>query len=316
MKKLLFIFAAALFVACNPIPNKSIFEDLSTDELASIIKSDSNFTEFYENIHSLVKISMFSDIQKAEYKDVTYRRLYKYYHRNNFEPEYWQPLTEQWSNEWDDTMAKDLLKVDSVSAYWADYKKQHSLSRFAKVELADFRITYFYSMINDAYICFDITPLQGTIEQIKFTCTYGFKIDGDDGKKTYAYRYASPITKTKRGYWDIDYFERDKFKNMTVKKFLQEYDMEIEVTDVRIEGKNYSLSDLNIPEEVLNLWKEDTSENRDAVASLVNPTYVNKEQYISNKKTEDLKIFDLLCYEFSEALLQNSLLNGFKKIFE
>ena len=259
---------------------------------------------------------MFSDIQKAEYKDVTYRRLYKYYHRNNFEPEYWQPLTEQWSNEWDDTMAKDLLKVDSVSEYWADYKKQHSLSRFAKVELAEFRITYFYSMIDDAYICFDITPLQGTIEQIKFTCTYGFKIDGDDGKKTYAYRYASPITKTKRGYWDIDYFERDKFKNMTVKKFLQEYDMEIEVTDVRIEGKNYSLNDLNIPEEVLNLWKEDTSENRDAVASLVNPTYVNKEQYISNKKTEDLKIFDLLCYEFSEALLQNSLLNGFKKIFE
>ena len=103
---------------------------------------------------------------------------------------------------------------------------------------------------------------------------------------------------------------------MTVKKFLQEYDMEIEVTDVRIEGKNYSLNDLNIPEEVLNLWKEDTSENRDAVASLVNPTYVNKEQYISNKKTEDLKIFDLLYYEFSEALLQNSLLNGFKKIFE
>ena len=275
------------------------------------------FTDEYKGIEEFRnnKVFMFSDIQKAEYKDVTYRRLYKYYHRNNFEPGYWQPLTEQWSNEWDDTMAKDLLKVDSVSAYWADYKKQHSLSRFAKVELADFRITYFYSMIDDAYICFDITPLQGTIEQIKFTCTYGFKIDGDDGKKTYGYRYASPITKTKRGYWDIDYFERDKFKNMTVKKFLQEYDMEIEVTDVRIEGKNYSLNDLNIPEEVLNLWKEDTSENRDAVASLVNPTYVNKEQYISHKKTEDLKIFDLLCYEFSEALLQNSLLNGFKKTF-
>ena len=44
------------------------------------------------------------------------------------------------------------------------------------------------------------------------------KIDGDDGKKTYAYRYASHITKTKRVYWDIDYFERDKLKNMTGEK--------------------------------------------------------------------------------------------------
>lgn len=318
MRKLLFIFVAALFAACNPIPDKSIFEDLSTEELASIIKSDSNFAEFYENIHSLMKISMFSDIQKTEYKDVTYRRLYKYYHHNNFEPEYWNPLMEQWSKEWGDSMAKDLAKVDEKSEYWLEYKKQNTLSKYANIELSDFFITHYNYVggVDKAYIMFKITPLQGTIEQLKFTYSYSYKINGGNSKEVHMCICSSPISKQKEGAWEIDYWKKEKFDGMTVEKFLQQYDLEIEITDVRIDGKNYSLDELNIPESVLAFWEEDTPENRDAVALLVNPNYVNKEQYISNKKTEDLKKFDILCYEFSEALMQNSLLNGLKKIFE
>ena len=103
---------------------------------------------------------------------------------------------------------------------------------------------------------------------------------------------------------------------MTVAKFNQKYDLEIEVTDVRKDGVNYSLDDLNIPEAIQKFWRVDTPETRDAVAVLVNPSYVNRETYINNKQNEEMKNFDALCYEFVNVSLEENILNSLKSIFE
>ncbi len=55
MKNLILaLFAIALLAACNPVPNKSIFEELTTEELASIIKSEPEFAEAYERRLSIM----------------------------------------------------------------------------------------------------------------------------------------------------------------------------------------------------------------------------------------------------------------------
>jgi len=311
MKKIFFVFCLlTLLVSCNSIPKKSVFQELSTDELASAIKSDTEFAEFYEEMRSLASLVSFSEVQKAKYKDVTYRRFYKFYNHLS-DTIFWQSKYEKWGQEWDETLANDLAKVDEKVAYWTDYKKQNSLSRFAKVELSRFYITHYSYIggVRDAYIYFNITPLQGTIEQIKFKYSYSIKIDGGRGKRTYDCTYYAPISSTKEGSWEIDYFARSNFDGMTVGKFLQKYDLDIEITDVRKDGKNYSLKDLNIPEAINDFWKEDTPNTRDGVAVLVNPQYVNREKYIANKKNDGMKKYDQLCYDFLKVCTEKAMQN-------
>lgn len=315
----IFIFAVAttLLVSCNPIPNKSVFEELSTEELASAIKSAPEFAETYEGIRNLGALISFSATQKAMYKDVTYRRLYKYTHHLS-DSTFWQSKNEKWGQEWDETFANDLAKVDERVAYWTDYKVQNSLSRFAKVELSSLHITYYEYIggVKDAYICFNITPLQGTIEQIRFKYSYSPKIDGKKYRKPDSCTYWTPISSTKEGRWEIDYYKRSDFDGMTVSKFLQKYDLDIEITDVRKDGKNYSLEDLNIPEAISNFWKEDTPETRDAVAVLNNPQYVNRVKYIENKKNDEMKKYDQLCYDFLEDCIKRNISDTLRKIFD
>lgn len=314
MKKILLsLFTISLLVACSPIPNKSIFTELTTDELSAIIKADPEFKEVYESIRILVEMSALSEVQKAQYNEITYRRMAKYYYHRNDE-EYWNSIEDEWGKEWDNTLAKDLAKVDEKSEYWLEYKKQNSLSKYANVELSGFDISYYSYIggVEDAYIIFKITPLQGTIEQLRFTYSYSYKIDGGKWRKVNKCIWRSPIAKSKEGLWEIDYLEKEKFDGMTVEKFLQQYDLEIEITDVRIDGKNYSLDDLNIPEAIINFWNEDTEETRKEVAKLINPSYVDKEEYIQDKKDESMKEYDALCFD----LCNQALINAFESIFE
>jgi len=318
MKKIFyFLMACTLLVACNPIPDKSVFEELTTDELASAIKSDPAFAEEYESIRSLLEITNFSEVQKAQYKDVTYRRLVKYRRHMN-DSAYWAPYLVEWGEEWDNTLAKDLAKVDEKVAYWDDYKAKNSLSRFVTIELSDFYITHYryINSIEDAYICFNLTPVDGTIEQLKFTYSYSYKINNGRGKEEHRCIYSHPFSKKTEGSWEIDYLERDKFDGMTVAKFNQQYDLDIEITDVRKDGVNYSLDDLNIPEAITEFWKEDTPETRDGVALLVNPSYVNRDKYISDKKDAALVEYDALCFEFVNVCIEDNFLNALKSIFD
>ena len=318
MKNIIYsVFACLLLVACNPIPNKTVFEELTTDELASAIKAEPGFADEYEAIRGLIELSNFSEVQKAQFKDVTYRHLYDFICHAD-DSAYWAPLEEKWGQEWDNTLAKDLEKVDETMEYWEDYKAKNSLSRFAKVELSSFYITHYEYIggVDDAYICFNITPIDGTIEQIKFTYSYNYKINKGQRKQTHKCIYSSPISRTTEGAWELDYDEKDAFDGMTVSKFFQKYDLDIEITDIRKDGVNYSIEDLNIPAPVIAAWENPNPETWDAVATLVNPSYVNRDTYIENKKDEKLKEYDSLCFEFGVALRENNILNDLQSIFE
>ena len=50
--------------SCNPVPNKSVFITLTSDELAPVIKRDTHFIRFYEAVKKAV--DGFSEIEKAK----------------------------------------------------------------------------------------------------------------------------------------------------------------------------------------------------------------------------------------------------------
>lgn len=135
MKKVwLFFFVISFLIAsCNKISDKPVSEKLSTDELSKAIKSDTLFADFYEEIRK--EVDDMSDIKKATYNDVTYRRLFQYV-KFLQDTTYWNPLYEKWNEEWEREYGVYLPKADSVINYWKKYLDENSLDKYVKVELA------------------------------------------------------------------------------------------------------------------------------------------------------------------------------------
>ncbi len=294
MKKILLLsIICSVFIACNPIPNKSIFEELTQEELETAVKSDSLFAELYEFTQTMHKLVDFPESQKVYFKNLTYRRLHKYmcYRSDSI---YWAQWKKKQEEEWENTFGKDLDIVKDTVKYW----ENHSLSRFAKVELSNFS----YIKPQEAYIHFKITPLMGSLERIEFI----FQFDDDflvDISQHYI--YSDPIHKTIEGAWRIDPDYCYVYKDITASEFSQMYDWSIMITNIRKNGVDYSILTLGIPQEILAILREWTPENEEAVAKLFNPSYMSRDTYIQNKFEEELRDYDSLCYEFFDYIDEN-----------
>lgn len=314
----LFVAAGTLFAACSQMPDKSVFEELSAEELSALVKADTSFAETYRWLRSFVTMADFSEEQKVQFKDITYRRLYRFMSRLDDEA-YWKPRVEKWEREWAETMEKDLSGVDETVAYWADYKAHNSPGRFVKVEISRFLITHYeyFDGIDDAYFCFTVTPQQGAIDGLAFTFSYAPKEDDGFGdRETQDYTYDTPLAGPTECRFEIDFLEREMFDGLTVEEFLERYDVRIEITEVSKDGEDYSLDALGIPEAIVAFWEEDTPETRNAVAQLANPSYVGKGEYVSNRTDEEMRKYDAKCFEFLTQGMKQCLFKGLESMFD
>lgn len=306
MKKFtLFVLAimAMVCTSCTLIPYESVFEKLTIRKLACAMKLEPRFAAFYEQLQNSVDSCVASDTLKAKYAAVSYRRYFKYYEQCA-DSAHWQALQAQWSRAWDSIYAKDLALVDDTMAFWWEYRQMHQLDNYAQVKLSSFYLTYRGNKVNDAFIGFTVTPLMGEIDYIKFSYAYG--TPKDTAYLWHECAYPSSIKKPKESLWEVPAEEKQRFHTMTVKKFLQQYQLQFRIEEVGKNGEKISIDD-NIPAPVLALWQEDSPANRDAVAAMINPNYMTQQAYIQAKQIETLQGIDSLCYELSTKLLQDNV---------
>lgn len=289
-----------LLYSCSNIPNKSIFESLSTEELSKIIKNDTLFIDFYENHRKIAE--KLNEIDKAKFNDLTYRDLYKMYSYMN-DTTVMNPLNEEWDAEWNAEFGSYNNKVDSVINYWVKYKKDNSLNKFVTVEFAEIDkdyYTYNYDVKN-VNLGFKLIPLQGAIEQIKFNYKYSAKINDFYGDKYHCIS-TSPFFSPVIRYWEVDYSNEKRLKNLSTTEFIRDYNIQIEITSIRKDGVNYSIEDLNIPDVVSLVIDNDSirypylhqSYKQDVIQEILCPDYK------SNNKFRQEKLEALLKQKFSE----------------
>lgn len=310
MKKIfLLIFAAYVLISCNSISTKPIFESLSTDELTKAIKTDTSFTSFYENLRK--SVDEISDIKKAKYHEVTYRRLFKYF-KFTGDTVYWKAQSNTAEKEWAAKFAIYLPKADSVLDYWRRYQDEHSLNKYVQVELAEIDKEYYeyIGSIKEVHLGFKLIPLQGPIEQIRFTYGFKVKINGDDKYyEKHSCISTSPFSSSNIRYWEVGYSDRDIFAGKNVETFLRDYNLYIEITDIRKGGINITADDYLIPDkvkkcleyekkypELFELYKEDL------ITDMINKDFVSKWEFIIKKENEIKKKYDKLCFDFSKDL--------------
>jgi len=306
---LLILGFVIIFTSCNNISNKSVSEKLSTEELSKAMKSDTLFTSFYETIHK--SVDEMDDIKKAQFNDVSYRRLFKYY-KYLQDTSYWQPLSAKWEKEWEKDNHIYLTKADSSILYWKKYLIENSLDKYVKIELVSINKEYYdyIDELKEVNLGFRMTPLKGAVQQIRFDYGYKAKIHGD-GNFYDKHRCidTDPLNSSRIGFWQVDYSDKDKFIGKNVKSFLRDYNVYIEVVEIRKNGVNISSSDFSVPDEVskcievekeyptlFNIYKDDL------IKKLIKKEYVGKWENI-NKKAEELKEKeDKLCHDFLKEI--------------
>lgn len=309
MKRLsILIFGLAIILSsCNKISDKPVSEKLSTEELSKAIKSDTSFTSFYEGVRK--EVDEFDDIKKAKFNDVTYRRLFKY--TKFFEDTvYWNPLSEKWEKEWEKDFGVYSKKADSTLNYWEKYMAENSLDKYVKIELAKIDKEYYdyIGEIKEVNLGFLLTPLQGTIEQMRFNYSYKAKINGDMYFEKHKCILTTPFSSPTIKYWEVDYSDKDNFAGKSVETFLRDYNFNIEITNIRKNGVNISIVDYNVPDEVSDYFKYGDEEimkgyyKEEVIRKLIFNAYLDKWEYKRKKVSEILEKEDKVCFDFMQEI--------------
>jgi hypothetical protein len=303
---LLFVFA---FSSCNKISDKPVSEKLSTKELSKALKSDTLFADFYEIIRE--EVDQMSDIKKAKYNDITYRRLFKYV-KHLQDTSYWNPMYKKLEKEWKSEYGMYLPKADSVLNYWKKYLEDNTLDKYVKIDLAKIDIEYYRYVggIKDVSLGFRLTPLQGTVDQIVFTYGYQAKIHEDNQYyKKIRCRSTTPFSSTTVRFWKVGYSDEKLFSGHNVETFLRDYNLYIEITDIRKDGVNISIDDFTIPIEVSNSLQYENkypalfeSSIDELIKEMLNKDYLSKWEYKRKKSDEILEKKDKRSFEFLKEL--------------
>jgi len=267
------------------------------------------FTRFYENIRK--GVDEMDDIKKAKFNEVTYSRLFEYY-KFLLDTAHWKPLSEKWEKEWEKEFGIYSTKADSTINYWKKYLAENSLDKYVKIELASISKEYYdyIGELKEVSLGFRMTPLQGAVQQIRFNYGYKAKIHGDDNYyEKHRCIETDPLNSPRIGYWEVDFSDKDKFAGKNVETFLRDYNVYIEVVEIRKDGVNMSTANFAIPEEVtkcLEVEKEYPTlfdmYKEDVIKNLIKKDYIGKWEY-SNKKAEEIQEKeDKLCYDFLKEL--------------
>ena len=311
MKKLYYLIyiVAFAFSSCHNISDKPVSEKLSTEELSKAIKSDTSFSDFYENIRK--PIDNMSDIKKAKYNDVTYRRLFKYF-KFSSDTNYWKPLSENWDKEWANKYGIYGPKGDSVLNYWHKFIAENSLNKYVRIELVQIDKKYYEYIggIKEVNLGFRLTPLQGPIEQIQFNYGYKPKINGDS--KIYDKHNCistTPFSSSIIRLWEVGYSDKDNFASENIETFSRDYNLYIEITSIRKDGKNISTNDFSVPKTVSNCFENEKNYPElfeiykdELIKELINKDYIGKWNYRNQKTIELKEKDDKLCYDFLKDL--------------
>lgn len=325
MKKILLLILAVGLFSCNSHLDKPIFEPLTVNELKESIESDSLFKGTYKYITFIRDSVLTDDMEKVKYADLTYDQIFDYV-KFSADTTYFKPINERLEKEWNEKYGIHEVKVDSISNYWKKYKEDNSLEQYVKVELAKIDKEYYsYSGgIRDINLGFRLTPLKGKIEQIRFGYRIEAKINEKEDENAYSSIYSaldkswclttSPFSKPVVRYWEVNYTNEKILKAKTLETFNRDYNIYVEVDEIRKDGKNMSNDDLNIPKSVTRYWEYENREYLqdlyvdDVLEEVLGVEYLGKYEYRNQEVDKILKEKDPLVFEFFTSPYEKDML--------
>ena len=263
-----------LIAGCNNPLDKSVIEPLPLGDLKEIIERDTLFEYTYKAIEDVRNSKLTSDIEKAKWSDMTYKRvdnIFKLIYDNILINKYIDTL--EIKSEWENKFGMYIPKLDSISNYWKDYLKENSLFNYLSVEVFDIK----KGKYDCSQLGLKVTPLKGMIydltigyyfipnkyrkefeEKSKYSKPYIVANDiirrfSDIEDREYSgyFMYEKPVSNTKV-IWDdyVDIMKRIIFADKNLEELLKEYFIVTDIVDFKMKGKEYSRYDIEIPNNI------------------------------------------------------------------
>lgn len=314
MKRITLVFLVAILTlaSCSHGMNKSVTEPMSVKELKCNMK-DTSFTNFYSEAQKFSKWINSSDVRQAKYGDITYKRLKKYITHSQ-DTVFWGQKEKVWKEDYAKIYPDYKKQVDSIMTYWRAYKAAYNMDSLVTIIFNDLWKEYYsYSGdVKDVNIGFLISPLKGPIDQLIFRYEMKNKVSNDgaislfNGHRCVA---TSPISRPRTLYWEADYTDEKILKNRSTDEVKRDFDFNIELVNVRVNGENYEDKLNEIPDPVRKAlkyctegynWYED-----DIIKALINPSYKDFYEYSKPFAEAEMKKYDSSVYELLDSFYKS-----------
>ena len=114
----------------------------------------------------------------------------------------------------------------------------------------------------------------------------------------------SPFSQPVVRYWEANYKNKNSLAGRNAETVLRDYDVNIEIDKIRIDGKNLSSDDVKIPFSVEMYWKYENEiyiqniYEEDIIKEFIDDNYISSFRYILNGVNERRKEIDELAFEY------------------
>ena len=117
------IMLLLLFFGCTPSLDKSIFEEMSAEEIKAIedeFTKDYSFSSLYSTIEKIRDESFKTEVSKVDYLELRFSDFINFndYYRNN---QLWLPLFELTKKQWREKFERQITEFDSITNKYRDY---------------------------------------------------------------------------------------------------------------------------------------------------------------------------------------------------
>lgn len=305
-RSFILLLLGIVLASCNQPIKKSVIEPLEISDLKILIEKDSLFEITYQILQEIRNENLIDDVEKARWSDITYNRIHKiiqFYSDSLEQKKYMESI----DSEYKELYGTTLSKIDSISDYWKEYKKENSLMNYIDIELFDIQTEFDFVEIG-----FKLTPLKESLDEISFDYVF---IDKDDEEKikdwqrfsalnenTVSYNYFKDIDEP-RVHWKIVHKNKEEFKDKLLEEILAEYVFLFKLNSIKLNGIRLYEKDIRIPKNIKNLLESENSYMYEYYQEKVAHEFVDKNflRFIDFKikKLDSLaREFDLKAVEF------------------
>lgn len=273
---------------------KSVFEPIEMEYVYEKDKEMEGFAAMCQKVN-LVR-NNFQD--STAYKDVTYKRLYEFYHGFYNNSDSIDKIRQTAVKEHEEKYRNpQKAKLQSVLDEWEEYSLKHDVNNYLQINIiTDYLVQDdYYDTYYRPKMYFNLSYPSGTsaIRDCNATLSLSYNDLYERVNLKYLERYNSPN----------EYLYMSRVDNS---HFWDYYTVNVTINSVTLrDGFIIYANDVNhVPYSVKNYQDNRSLENEERVIKeFVNSDYVTQSEYVNNKINQELMAKDSLCFKFANNFM-------------
>ena len=248
MKRMSFSVICFLICIYACTDNKSVVEDLSLDDVSSLLEKDSLYKSIISEVELKRKLIEDDKVKLSKYQRLTFKDYLKF--KKIFKDSLYikeiADLSEiEFHRQMDSLFIIYKSEIDSLVQFYKEYSVVADPSKYFSVEFIEIEKEYYSygNGVKEINVRFKISPLKGAIQGGSFSYSVIPKVTEKETASG-ACRFSSYTSRPSKYYWEAPYDVEREFKNLSTSEIKKNYNFEYTILSARQKGKTYKILDI------------------------------------------------------------------------